>query len=75
MRDSKAISKTILGYGRLLLAASLQIGLWMVPALFLFAALDSTSARAATIACGTATCITSGGYVAEIQGLKCLRRR
>ena len=43
--------------------------LWMIPVVLLFTALGSPSAHANTIACGSATCVTSGGYVTEIVGL------
>jgi hypothetical protein len=43
--------------------------LWMLPVVLLITALGSTSALADTIACGSATCITSGGYVTGIEGL------
>jgi hypothetical protein len=49
--------------------SKMRKSLWMIPVVLLFTALGSTTARADTIACGTATCITTGGYVTEIEGL------
>lgn len=43
--------------------------LWIIPVVLLLTALGSTTARADTIACGTATCVTTGGFVTEIEGL------
>jgi hypothetical protein len=44
--------------------------LWMIPVVLLFPAIGSTTARADSVACGTATCIyTVSGDVTEIEGI------